>query len=178
MTIPASHAIDALCYVLGEFKDLQATLANNRPKIKMIDESGNFLRTVDKTAHDHMSLQGTLARGGVATVVYQASTSRTGKNFYWEINGTKGSLALEGPDGHVQMNHPSIKIVKATKDAVLEEIEVDQCEDYSANVGVAWDAFVGQGPGSVATFEDAVLRHKMIDAIYKSNSNGSRESYV
>lgn len=179
VTIPAGHALDALCYVLGEFKDLQATLANNRPKIAIVDADGKVLKTVDKSAHDHMAVTGTLARGGVATVVYQPGSSRNGRGFYWEIVGTKGTLVLEGGNGHVQMFHPKLTFVKADKDAKADELEPEAAvPDFSYNVGKAWDAFVGQGPGSVTTFEDALVRHRMIDAIYRSNANGTRESYI
>jgi predicted dehydrogenase len=180
-TIPAGHALDALCYVLGEFKDLQATLVNNRSKVPVVDARGNVLRTAEKTSHDWLSVNGNLVNGGVATIVYQAASSLTGKNFYWEINGTKGTLVLEGPAAHVQMFHPTLKIVKAReKGAKLEEVKVDASPklDFTFNVGKAWDAFVGQGDGHLTTFEDALLRHKMIDAIYRSNESGKRESYI
>ncbi|KIV83911.1 hypothetical protein PV11_05896 [Exophiala sideris] len=178
VTIPFGHAVDALCYVLGEFKDLQATLANNRPKIDVVDDAGKHLRTVDKTSHDHLALTGTLQRGGIATVVYQPATSLTGKNFYWEINGTKGSLVLEGSSGHIQMFHPTIKFVSTEKNAKLKEIEVEAPSEFSYNVGQAWDAFAEKGEGTVTTFEDALLRHKMIEAIYRSDEKGTRESYL
>jgi len=183
VTIPAGHAMDALCYVLGELDGLQATLANNRPKMPIFDTLGpaaKLLRTVDKTAHDYMAVTGRLARGGgVATVVYQGGNSPTGRGFYWEIQGTKGTLVLEGAQGHVQMFHPKLSFVRAESEAKLvEEVELEAVPDFSYNVGKAWDAFVGEGPGSVSTFDDALLRHKMIDAIYRSNEKGTRETYV
>lgn len=181
LTIPAGHAMDALCYVLGEFKDLQATLANNQPKVSVVDIGGNVLRTAEKTSHDWVSVNGNLVNGGVATIVYQAAASQTGKNYYWEINGTKGTLVLEGPSAHVQMFHPTLKIVRAgEKGAKLEEVKVDASptQDFAFNVGKAWNAFVGQGDGHLTTFEDALVRHKMIDAIYRSNESGKRESYI
>ncbi|EXJ81717.1 hypothetical protein A1O1_07782 [Capronia coronata CBS 617.96] len=181
ITIPAGHAMDALCWVLGELADVQATLANNRPELLLVDGSTSESKPkpVPKTAHDYMALTGHLVKGGgVATVVYQGGTSVTGKDFYWEINGTKGSLVLEADKGHVQMFHPTLKFVKAEPGAKLDEVLVDRADDLSYNVGLAWDAFVDKGPGSVTTFEDALLRHKMIDAIYRSNEKGTRETYI
>ncbi|KEF62725.1 uncharacterized protein A1O9_00698 [Exophiala aquamarina CBS 119918] len=181
VTIPAGHAMDALCYVLGEFKDLQATLANSQPSVPVTDAAGKVLRTADKTSHDWMSVSGTLVGGGVATTVYHAGSSPRGANFYWEINGTKGTLVLEGPVGHVQMFHPTLKILRAgEKAAKLEDVQVDASPkpDFSFNVGKAWDAFLGHGDGHVTSFEDALVRHRMIDAIYRSNESGKRESYL
>ncbi|OAP55381.1 hypothetical protein AYL99_10354 [Fonsecaea erecta] len=190
VTISAMHAVDALCFVLGEFQDLQATLANHRPKMPIIDPTtGKVQKLADKTCHDYMSVTGTLARGGVASVVYQGGHSLTGKDFYWEINGTKGSLILEAPSGLVEMYHPTMKFVRAEEEASFKsfddgkgpqpkEVEVEVATEFSYNVGQAWDAFAGAGSGTVTTFEDALVRHKMIDAIYRSSAKGTRETYI
>jgi predicted dehydrogenase len=177
VTIPGGHAMDALCYVLGEFASLQATLANNRPILSVVDAAGKEIRKAEKTSHDYMAVIGSLKKGGVASIVYHGGSSSTGKDFYWEINGTKGSLVMEGPSGLVQMFQPTLKFVSSSPGSKLEPVEVAQAADFSYNVGSAYDAFVGKGDGSVTTFEDAVVRHRMIEAIYKSNRDGTRESY-
>jgi predicted dehydrogenase len=112
--------------------------------------------------------------------VYQDGSSDTGRSFSWEINGTKGSLLLEGPSGHIQMFQPTIKFVKVGAGVTeLNEIEVDKATGFEYNVGKAWGAVVSGVPGSVVpAFEDALLRHRMIDAIYRSNESGKRESYL
>lgn len=207
LTIPAGHAVDALCYVLGgELVDVQATLANLRPELELVDDAGNKVKTVPKTAHDYVAWTARVARktgvsagtskgksastnpstsnnasatNPVATVVYQGGTSPTGRNFYWEITGTKASLVLEADSGHIQMYQPTLKFLKqGAAVAELEEVLVDKAGDFSYNVGLAWDAFAARGPGSVTTFEDALVRHRMIDAIYKSNEKGTREAYL
>lgn len=63
----------------------------------------------------------------------------------------------------------------------LEEVEVEQATDVAFNVGKAWDAWAGVGIDkgySVTTFEDALVRHKMIDAIYRSAEKGTKKNYV
>ncbi|OSS48684.1 hypothetical protein B5807_06780 [Epicoccum nigrum] len=191
LTIPFGHAVDALCYVLGEIKDISATLANLRPEIEVLGKDGK----VKKTAHDHVSVTGQLANGGgVVNVTYAAALSRSGRDFHWEIIGTEGTLVLEGPKmgGHVQMFQPKVKLAVFDPEAFmyggasdgkqeLEEVEVEQAPDVAFNVGKAWDAWAGVGLDkghSVTTFEDALLRHRMIDAIYRSAEKGTRENYV
>jgi predicted dehydrogenase len=182
VTIPFGHAVDALCYVLGEIQDISAQLANHRPEIQIVDDQGKPLKKVSKTAHDYVSINGKLANGGgLVDVTYAPALSRTGRDFYWEINGTEGTLVLEGPKmgGHVQMYQPTIKL--ATDQEEMKEIEVEKAADFSFNVGKAWDAWAGIGLDkgySVTTFEDALLRHKMIDAIYRSAESGRRENYI
>jgi hypothetical protein len=42
MTSPGGHSIDALCYCLGEFKELSSIVANQRQQIKnLFVESAN-----------------------------------------------------------------------------------------------------------------------------------------
>ena len=186
VTIPFGHTVDVMCFVLGEFASLQATLANHRPQLMLVDAQGNEKGLVSKTAHDHVSITGTLVSGAVADVTYAGGLSRTGRDFFWEIVGTEGSLVFEGGKmgGHVQMFEPVMKFVREGADE-LEVVHVEKSEagpiDFSMNVGRAWDAFAGQGREkglSVTTFEDAVVRHKMIEAIYRSAENGTRESYL
>lgn len=83
--------------------------------------------------------------------------------------------------GHVQMFQPTVKLAKSGAQATLEAVEVVKASDTSYNVGRAWDAWAGVGLDkghSVTTFEDALLRHRMIDAIYRSAERGTKENYV
>jgi predicted dehydrogenase len=192
VTIPFGHAVDALCFVLGEIGSLSATLANNQPEQPLVGHDGKEIRKVRKTAHDYVSITGNLVKGGVVDVTYVGGMSRTGRDFYWEITGTEGSLVFEGPvgGGHVQMHQPTLKFVGNEPDAKLAVVDVDQPDesqqttylhkaDHAFNVGKAWDAWAGVGKGnSVTTFEDALVRHRMIDAIYRSAEEGTRESYL
>ncbi|KAF2997964.1 transcription regulator gal80 [Curvularia kusanoi] len=195
LTIPFGHAVDALCYVLGELKNISATLANLRPELNLLGKDGKPAGKVTKTAHDHVSVTGELVNGGgVVNVTYAAALSRSNRDFLWEIIGTEGTLVLEGPKmgGHVQMFQPTVKFVKFDPEAAmygvpsgdkqeLENVEVEQAPDVSFNVGKAWDAWAGVGLDeghSVTTFEDALVRHKMIDAIYRSAERGTKENYL
>lgn len=177
VTIPAMHGTDALCYVLGEFKDLQATLANHQTEVPIVDPaSGKVLRTVPNNTNDYVSVTGTLLSGAVATVVYQGGQAPTGQGFHWEIRGTKGTLVIEGPNGLIEMVPTTLKFVESGGKAM--DIETEIASDPAFNVGKAWDAFAEGSSGTLPTFEDALIRHRMIDAIYKSHEKGTRETYV
>jgi predicted dehydrogenase len=203
LTIPFGHAVDALCFVLGELDSLSATLSNHRPELTVMD-GDKEVGKVKKTAHDYVSITGTLLSGGNVDVTYVGGTSITGRNFYWEIVGTDGSLVLEAPMGHIQMFEPTLKYVgSADKSAAggkgsgglsqsapqeLEVVDTEKSDgwqkgNFSFNVGRAWDAFAGveevlRKGHTVTTFEDALNRHKMIEAIYRSAEKGTREKYL
>lgn len=178
LTIPFAHAVDALCWVVGEWESVSGTLVNAKPTL-LVDDGGGKKREAKKTSHDQIGVQGTLRDGGgLVSVLYGSGMSRTGKNFYWEINGSKGTLLLEGPMGHVQMFHPKLSFVGTGEGVKLEEVQVEEAKEFSHNVGMAWETFVGKADGSVTTFEDALVRHRMIDSIYKSVQTGRREKYL
>jgi predicted dehydrogenase len=177
LTIAFSHATDALCSVLGEIKDISAILSNHRKEHQPVTVDGRLLEMVPKTSHDYVTMNGRLINGdGVVEITYAPDFSRTGQDFYWEIMGTEGTLVLEGPraGGHLQMNQPTLKLFMEGEEMAL--VDVERSTGFSFNVGKAWDAWANGG--NVITFEDALIRHKMIDAIYKSAESGTRQSYV
>ncbi|EUC27885.1 hypothetical protein COCCADRAFT_110588 [Bipolaris zeicola 26-R-13] len=182
LTIPFGHAVDALCYVLGsELQGIVATLSNNYPDIDLVDGNGKPVEKRKKTAHDFVSITASLTNGGGnVAVTYASGVSRSGHNFYWEIIGSEGTLVLEGCiSGHVQMFQPTVKL--AVGEGELKEVEVEKAGDFSFSVGKAWDAWAGIGTEngySVTTWEEALVRHKMIEAIYRSADKGTRENYV
>ncbi|KAF1950016.1 NAD(P)-binding protein [Byssothecium circinans] len=187
VSVPLTHAVDALAFVLGEFESVTATLGNLRPVISIIDAQGKELRKVKKTAHDQVSVTGALADGGaVVNVTYSGGFSRTGRDFHWEVNGTEGSLVLEGSSGHLQMFHPTLKLILGDGETkTVEEVEVELegrdrtlKGDFGYNVGKAWDGFAGANNASVVGFDHALVRHRMIDAIYRSAEKGTREKYI
>ncbi|CAI6336468.1 unnamed protein product [Periconia digitata] len=184
ITIPFAHAVDGLAFVLGEFESLSATLNNARLEHSVVDADGKELRKSAKTAHDTVSVTGKLVEGGgIVDVTYVGGFSRTDRNFHWEINGTEGSLVLEADSGHVQMYQPTVKLILGDGEAKkVEDIEVEKAGkpeegDFSFNVGKAWDVWA-ESPDNVIEFKDAVLRHKMVDAIYRSAEKGTVEKYL
>jgi predicted dehydrogenase len=183
LTIPFGHAVDALCYVLGsELRDISASLKNHYPNIPVVDENYKPVEERKKTSHDFVSMSASLINGGGnVDVTYAPGLSRTGRDFVWEIIGSEGSLLLEGPKmgGHVQMFQPTVKLALGQEE--LKQIEVEMAPDTSFNVGKAWEAWAGVGLENgytVTTWEEAVLRHKMIDAVYRSAEKGTRENYI
>ncbi|KAF2728609.1 NAD(P)-binding protein [Polyplosphaeria fusca] len=185
LTIPFGHTIDALCFILGEMDSLSATLSNHYPEQTIIGADGKPSGgKANKTAHDYISITGTTIGGANVDVTFASGASRTGRNFYWEINGTEGSLVMKADMGIPQMYQPSLEYFD--NEGKTEQVEVEKAGDFdkgdfSFNVGKAWEAWAGVGLDqgySVTTFEDALLRHKMIDAIYRSAEKGTRERYL
>ncbi|UPK95447.1 hypothetical protein LCI18_006382 [Fusarium solani-melongenae] len=85
---------------------------------------------------------------------------------------------LGGPMGNIQGFPPTIKFIDAKPEAKPQPIEVPRATDFEYNTGNAWDAFAGDGSGEAPDFQAALTRHRMLEAIYRSNEKGTREDYV
>src|SRR5258706_13841122 len=93
LTSPGGHAIDALCYCLGEFKELASVVANQRQRVKIV-ETGEMIQM---TSPDQVLISGVLQSGAVASVHLKGGTAN-GTGFLFEIHGTEGDLAVVPAD--------------------------------------------------------------------------------
>ncbi|UOE49221.1 Gfo/Idh/MocA family oxidoreductase [Mucilaginibacter sp. SMC90] len=176
------NSIDALCYCLGEFQELSAT-AINRRKVTTVAETGE---EVPMTAFDQVAVSGVLESGAVATAHFRGGMFK-GTNFFWEINGTKGDLVITADGGHPGVFELTIK---GGQDSALAVIPVPE-KYFNVNMepkqGPAYNiaenyARLGSdllaGTHLSATFEDALIRHRMINAIEVAAATGKRQTYL
>jgi predicted dehydrogenase len=184
LSIPFGHTMDAFCSVLGEFTHLSATSATRRPKVKKI-ETGQML---DCDVADQIAMSGILESGALASVHFRGGLSR-GTNFLWEISGTEGDLAIRAGGGHIQMLPLSLYGARGNERA-LQELPVPEAYNpmgnrlsdnpYAASVARAYRRLAQDlrtGGRSLPSFEDALLRHRMLEAITESATSGKRCGY-
>lgn len=183
LSIPFGHTVDAFCWCLGEFRQLNATLATRRPEVTLIDD-GSIIRS---DVADQVSVTGILQSGAVASIHFRGGLSR-GTNFLWEINGSEGDLLIEGDGGHIQMMPLRMKGARGGTTNVVDLPVPDGCRWAPAetptglpfNLAQAYvrvAADLRTGSQTAPTFDDAVLRHRMIEAIAESAETGQRRSY-
>src|SRR5947199_5558753 len=80
LSIPLGHAADALCYCLGEVRELSATMTVRR-KSFIIVETGEHR---PMTTEDQVAVAGLLESGAAFAIHYRGGRSR-GTNLLWEI---------------------------------------------------------------------------------------------
>jgi len=178
LTIPFGHAIDALCCVLGEFREVSATLTTRRPTYT-VTETGE-VRTRDIA--DQVMVTGTLVTDVAVSAHYRGGTSRA-TNFRWEINGTDGDLELTAESGHLQAAELTLRGARGATGAMeLMPVPPDyrtvppDLPQRAVNVAEAYARFA-EGPtvgDPVPDFDDAVRRHRLLDAIERSAASGTR----
>jgi len=184
LTIANGHCLDALCYCLGEFAELSATLATRRPDVT-VAETGERLVA---TSPDQVAVCGVLHSGAVASVHFRGGRSR-GTNLLWEINGTDGDLLVTGAGGHVQMLELSLQGAHG-KDTALAPLAIPDTYRWTppetpagfpfnvAQLYVHLASHIRQGTSLSPTFDDAVIRHRMLAAIQTAAETGVRQTYA
>lgn len=166
MNIPMGHALDGLCSLFGEVTELKSTPVVRR-RSAAIAETG---QSVPATAPDLAAVSGVFESGAVAALNYR--TGGYGSGFHWEINGDNGALLITAPFGHLQLAPLTVSGANEQQRSFAELPIPDNygfeglapAETGSA-VGHLYKALAADlltGRSGVATFDDAVRRHRMI----------------
>ena len=190
VSIATIHALDPLCYLLGEFKSLNGTTATAFPELRFVQTDGSKGEPVKSNIADFVAVSGVLESGVTASFVMTLTTEATPTRNEWIISGEKGALKFEseapfmaiGPHKlyqsrlHKQDGKGSEdQSPYAVKDGVRwEEVEFEQ--GAFGGIGEVYAAFA-DGNKDLVDFDEAVKRHKMVEAILRSAKNGTRESY-
>jgi predicted dehydrogenase len=178
LSIAVGHTADALCHCLGEVRELSATMAMRRQTFT-IAETGE---SKPMTADDQVAVSGLLEGGAAFSIHYRGGVSR-GTNLLWEINGSEGDLQLTATGGQTQIWEMDVRGGKGAQSS-LELLPVP--EQYwwappqgpGTNVAQAYARFARdyrEGTHFCPTFEDAVRRQRMLDAIETAAVTGERQ---
>src|SRR5438046_3350625 len=181
LSIALGHAADALCYCLGEVRQLSATMTVRR-KSFTIAETGE---RKPMTADDQVCVTGLLEGGAALSIHYRGGRSR-GTNLLWETNGTEGDLQLTAAGGQAQIFEMDVCGGKGALSS-LEILPVPERYRWSppqgpgpsTNVAQAYARFARdyrQGTHLCPTFDDAVTRHRMLNAIETAAATGQRQT--
>ncbi len=179
LSIALGHAADALCHCLGEVRELSATMTVRRKSFTITGTSESKPMTTD----DQVLVGGLLEGGAALSIHYRGGVSR-GTNLLWEINGTEGDLQLTAVGGQAQIFEMTVLGGKGAQSS-LEMLPVPQKYRWappqgpSTNVAQAYALFARdyrEGTHLCPTFDDAVTRHRMLDAIETAAATGQRQT--
>lgn len=172
MTIPGGHAIDALCYILGEFAEVSARVTTRIPMWKHAVTGADY--PVD--APDTVSATGVL-KSGVEVAYQVASVPFNASGIRLEIYGRKGTLVLTSESVNIGPSQLFLaignsKLAEAKPPASYTLIPSDMAAGPGRNVGQAYARFaktMQSGTAVTPDFNDAVQRHRLIDAMERSH---------
>ena len=150
-------------------------LANRRKFQKLLGTDGKVLEEKrDKTSDDTIFLNGTLSSGIPLSFSLRGGTPFPGQpGMDWTIHGEKGTIRITSPSPFVQIGFDGMKIeLQEGEGEKVEVVEIggDKFDEYphpARNVARVYEAFA---KGDInCSFEDAVERHALIEAMYKEN---------
>src|SRR5438445_2306264 len=181
LSVGLGHAADALCHCLGEVRELAATMTMRRKSFTVAGTS----ESKPMAAEDQVAVTGLLDGGAAFSIHYRGGSSR-GTNLLWEINGTEGDLQLTAAGGHAQIFEMTVRGGKGAQ-SQLEVLPVPapyrwsppQGAGPSTNVAQTYAHFARdfrEGTHLCPTFDDAVTRHRMLNAIETAAATGQRQT--
>jgi len=175
LTIAAGHAIDALCFVLGEFAEVSARLATKITEWHNTDTG----ETIKVDSPDWINVAGRLQHGAeVSFLVTTQPFNPSGNRF--EIYGSEGTLVISGGSANTGPNHlqgargkdplvamePPARFVLAP-DGTPAGPPRNVAQAY-ARLASAFEAHAPFEPD----FAHAVQRHKLLEALERSSAEG------
>jgi predicted dehydrogenase len=177
-------SLEAVCFCLGEFKEVSSVVATQRQRVKIV-ETGE---TIQMTAPDQVLLSGVLQSGAVASVHLRGGTAN-GTGFLFEIHGTEGDLAIAPADPlqatNVQVSELTVRGAQAGKPLVDLPIPgsyhwvppaVPAGLPFNvAQLFVRMAEGIREGKSVSPDFDVAVKRHQLLDAIQKASDTGIRQ---
>jgi predicted dehydrogenase len=175
LTIAGGHAIDALCFVLGEFEEVSARLATRITEWHNTDTG----ETMQVDSPDWVSLSGRLGHGAeVAFLVTTVPFGPSGNRF--EIYGRDGTLVLSGGSSNVGptqlygvrgAGHPAAMEIPARRTDVAESVPAGPARNV-ARAYARLARAMAAGERFEPDFAHAVGRHALIAAIERSAAEG------
>jgi predicted dehydrogenase len=179
LAIGLGHAAEALCYCLGEVRELSATMTMRRKSFTVAGTAESRPMTAD----DQVAVSGLLEGGAAFSVHYRGGSSR-GTNLLWEVNGTEGDLQVTADGGQAQLFELTVRGGRGAQGS-LEILAVPAEYRWAppqpglgTNVAQAWARFAcdyRDGTHLCPTFEDGLIRHRMLDAIETAAATGRRQ---
>src|SRR5438046_7963181 len=180
LSIALGHAADALCHCLGEVRELSATMTMRRKSFTITGTGEKSRMNTD----DQVLVSGLLEGGAAFSIHYRVGVSR-GTNLLWEINGTEGDLQLTAAGGQAQIFEMTVHGGKGAQSS-LKVMPVPEQYRWSPPQGpgpstniaqayVRFACYYRDGTHFCPTFDDAVTRHRMLNAIETAAATGQRQ---
>jgi predicted dehydrogenase len=183
MTITGGHNLDALCYCLGEFRELSAVAVSQRDRIPL-QGTGELIA---KDVPDQLVVSGVVGNGTVVSAQVRGGMSH-GHEFLFEIHGSEGDLVLAATTrASTQRQELSVLGARgAAKDLADMPVPakyrwvpdaVPRGSPYNvAQLYAKLGAAIRSGEHVHPGFDAAVARHQMLDMVARAARTGQTQT--
>lgn len=144
---------------------------------QLLGRNGNVVNTAyRKTDPDHILVQGITEGGVVASFAFRKSKGPVDDiGIRWIISGTKGEIAITGPE-RWQMLDKELQLQVKIGSQPAQTMNFDsyrmpaakKVAPFAANVASLYDAFAKGDTKKYATFESAAKTFRLLERIRKS----------
>lgn len=181
VSVNAGHSLDALCFCLGEFAQFNATVANLRKQARLV-ETG---KVIPYTSPDQLVVNGRLENGAVVSAHLQ-SGSLNNLGFRMIARGTEGELVLSSdgsiPTGALRLEgfrrgETAAADIDAIAPALAFPAAVAELPQVTASIAAGYRSFaeaIRTGGRASPGFDEALGRHRLLDAMYEASATGRR----
>jgi predicted dehydrogenase len=182
MTITGGHNLDALCYCLGEFRELSAFAVSQRDRIMAEDAGGMIAKDVP----DQLVVSGVVGDGAVVSAQVRGGMKR-GQEFLFEIHGTEGDLSLAATmRASTQRQELTVRGARGADKDVAEMVVpakyrwvpkgVPDGSPYNvAQLYAKLGEAIREGKPAQPGFDAAIARHRMLDMITQASRSGQKQ---
>jgi predicted dehydrogenase len=182
MTITGGHQIDALCYCLGEFREVAGLVVSQRDQIPLHDTG----EMVPKTAPDQLVVVGIVGNGAAVSFQIRGGMRRA-TEFLFEIHGEDGDLQLTATS-RASMQRQELRL-KGARGNETELADMPVPDKYRqvpdgvsrespynvAQMYVRLADSIRNGRPVSPGFDAAVRRHRLLDAIVRASETGVKQ---
>lgn len=178
LTIHGGHNIDALCYCLGEFAEVSATVATQVGSWRVTGSNDS----VAVTAPDNVLVNGRLQSGAVVSI-HAGTVPFSGSSARLEVYGSRGTIALLGG---MTLNLGPNRLVGARNGEAMEELPIPDRlvfvpegtpSGMTYNLSQAYVRLAQSwhgGTQDLPDFDAALTRHRLLAALQRSSDEGRR----
>ena len=182
MTITGGHNLDALCYCLGEFRQLAAFVVSQRDTIPLTGSG----QVIPKTSPDQLVVNGIVGDGAVVSFQVRGGMTR-GHEVLFEIHGETGDLVLEATmRASTQRQELAVRGARGAGTPLADMpipakyrwVPEATPRDSPYNVAQLYAALgkaIREGKPAVPSFDAAVARHRMLDMITRAAETGQTQ---
>lgn len=183
LTVPGGHALDALCFCVGEFAELSATTAILNSPATVIETDEQLV----PTSPDHVAISGVSRdRAVIAALVRGGQAAEVGATI--EIRGASGLIRIDASGRHLQNSPLTLRVARGN--AGLSPVEIPEAmlaglsssvrgtpaENVAATYESVRDA-ITIGTPVAADFRAAAARHALLGAIETAAETGTRQDF-
>ncbi|SMQ51627.1 unnamed protein product [Zymoseptoria tritici ST99CH_3D7] len=196
VTIHFSHTLDVITNAVGQLASYSVVLDTKREKTLLrnkphtykpqseTDEPVQIVGEVKRTSHDQIAIQGHLTNGAVFSF-----HMRGGHPFpdtpglEWRVYGKAGEIRITTPSANLHFGGSGHKIqLHDHKSGSVKNIEVPKDEWDEKELPITarapariYEAFADGKEDGYGTWEDAVVRHRLVEEMYARARDGSTE---